>query len=379
MMSPRVGWESTVNFREMNLAVFEGRPYPGVFFQPRIEPWYAWHKTFKNTPARYADRSLLELFDDLGVSMRYVHYYTDQPDPVVPKFDAQVKSRERRTATEVHHVHETPYGELVSRYEWTVDETWRQVDFPVKTREHLRCLRWLMEHRTYHFDRDRFLIGSRFMGDRGSPQFWVPKSPYQALAQWWMKLEDLVFALVDCPDEVEATMAAIDLAYDRLYTDLIANKDAVRIVNFGENLHDQLLNPRYIERYLLPWYQKRGGQLESAGIFTHVHIDGFCHTLLRYLKDMPFAGIEALTPKPQGDVTLQEVKEHLGDKVLLDGIPAVLFMDTYSREQLMACVEECVKLFYPRLVLGVSDEVPEGGDQEAMERVRLIAEYCRSR
>jgi hypothetical protein len=367
-----------VDFREMNLAVFEGRPYSGVFFQPRIEPWYAWHKMFKKLPGQFADQSLLDFFDDLGVSMRYVHYYTEQPDPIGSKFDAKVKTRQEKTATQMTTALETPYGELVSRHEWTVDENWRQVGFPVKTREHLRCLRWLMEHRRYSFDREKFEVGSRFVDFRGYPQFWVPKSPYQSLAQWWMTLEDLIFALADYPDEVEATMAAIDAAYDPLYADLLVNKDIVRIVNFGENLHDQLLNARYIERYLVPWYQKRAGQLEAAGIFTHVHIDGYCRTLLKYVKDMPFAGIEALTPKPQGDVTLAEIKEHLGDKVLLDGIPAVLFMDTFSREQLMACVEECVKLFYPRLVLGASDEVPEGSDEEAMERVRLISHWCRA-
>ena len=29
-----------MNFREMNLRVFQGKPLPHVFFQPRFEPWY---------------------------------------------------------------------------------------------------------------------------------------------------------------------------------------------------------------------------------------------------------------------------------------------------------------------------------------------------
>jgi hypothetical protein len=70
------------------------------------------------------------------------------------------------------------------------------------------------------------------------------------------------------------------------------------------------------------------------------------------------------------------MKEAIGDKVLLDGIPAVLFMDTYTRDELVETVEKVIRLFAPRLVLGVSDEVPEGTGQEAMERVRLVAEVC---
>jgi len=42
----------------------------------------------------------------------------------------------------------------------------------------------------------------------------------------------------------------------------------------------------------------------------------------------------------------------------------------------MACVEKVAAYFHPRLVLGVSDEVPQGSSQEAIERVRLVADWC---
>ena len=97
-----------------------------------------------------------------------------------------------------------------------------------------------------------------------------------------------------------------------------------------------------------------------------------------YLRDIPFDGVEALTPTPQGDVTLEEIAEHLGDKILLDGVPAVLFMPQYSNEELMETVERVVSLFHPRLVLGISDELPEGTGPQALDRVRRVAEWCRT-
>jgi hypothetical protein len=173
-------------------------------------------------------------------------------------------------------------------------------------------------------------------------------------------------------------MEAIDDSYDQLYEELPAS-GLVRILNFGENIHDQLLSPRYFERYLVPFWEKRCGQLRAGGIFTHVHIDGFFRSLLPYLACLPFDGLEALTPQPQGDVSLEEIRAHIGDKVLLDGIPAVLFLPHYSREVLIQTVETIVELFHPRLVLGVSDEVPEGAEpREAIERIRMISDWCRS-
>ena len=65
--------------------------------------------------------------------------------------------------------------------------------------------------------------------------------------------------------------------------------------------------------------------------------------------------------------------------VSVDGIPAVLFLPYYSADELMAAVEQAIRLFYPRLVLGVSDEVPEGAPAEsAIEKIRMVSEYCRN-
>lgn len=365
-----------MNFREMNLRVFQGQPVPHVLFQPRFEPWYDWHKTFNSLPGIYRQMSLLEVFDYLKVSMRYVHYYTGMPDPVKRAFTPEVKIRERFDGMQGTVVYETPYGELVEKLKRTQDETWRTVGFPVKKPEDFRKLRWLYERMRYSFNEAAFDEGDAFMGQRGIPQFWVPKSPYQALAQVWMRLEDLIYTLSDCRQEVEDTMKVIDQSYDGLYEEICAS-GKVQILNFGENLHEQLMSPRYFERYFIPFYQKRTGQLHEAGIFSYVHLDGFFHKyLLKYLGSLPFDGLEALTPVPQGDVTLEEIKEHIGEKILLDGIPAVYFLPTYSREELMACVEKVVQLFSPRLILGVSDEVPEGADEEAMTRLKMISDYC---
>lgn len=367
-----------MNFREMNLAVFEGKPIPHVLFQPRIEPWFAWHRTFGKLPEQYRRRSIRDLYDELGISMRYVDYYTEMPCPVKREYSSRVTVKTSIAGDTRLMAYQTPYGELVEKHTRTVDSTWREVGFPVKRREDFPKLLWLCRNMAYTFSEECFLAGSNYIGDRGVPQFYVPKSPYLAMAQQWMKLEDFIYALADYPAEVEEIMTAIDLSYDRLYEEII-DSDLVQIVNFGENLHDQLLSPAYYERYLQPFYGKRGNQLRQGGIYSHMHLDGTFRSLLPYLKNMPFDGLEALTPQPQGDVTLEEIREHIGDKILLDGIPAVFFLSSFPRDELMATAEKIVSLFHPRLVLGISDEIPEGADPEGIDRVREIAEWCRGR
>jgi hypothetical protein len=366
-----------MNFREMTLRVFQGQPIPHVLFQPRLEFWYDWHKTFHKLPKAYGSVSAPMMYDDLGVSMRYFVDSYFRPNPVVEIYDARMPVHEQHGDREKSRAYETPYGPLAVRWRRTVDETWRQVEFPVRNLEDLVKLRWIFQHTSYSLSQEIFDQGASYMGDRGVPQFWFVQSPYQSLALQWMKLPDLIYALADAPQVVEDAMKAIDDSYDRLCEEIVAC-GKVQIQNFGENVHDHLLSPRYFERYLLPWYEKRSGQFRRAGIYTHIHVDGYFRSLLKYLKDLPFDGLEALTPLPQGDVTLEEIKEHIGDKILLDGIPAVMFLPTYSWEALMEMVEKIVQLFYPRLILGISDEVPQGSDEDAIERVRKISAWCRA-
>jgi hypothetical protein len=101
------------------------------------------------------------------------------------------------------------------------------------------------------------------------------------------------------------------------------------------------------------------------------NIDGAMQRLLADIRRSPFDGIEACTPLPQGDVTIADIQQALGDKVLLDGIPAVYFLPTFDFADIRACVAELVERFYPRLILGISDELPPDAD---IERVRQVGE-----
>jgi hypothetical protein len=365
--------------REVNLRVFSGEPLPHVFFQPRFEPWFDWHRQFGTLPAQLEGMELREVYDLLSASMRTVHYYTGQPDPIEIAYADEVRIEESEEGEWLKRRFDTPHGSLFEVHKYTVDRTWRRVEFLAKRADDLPALFWLLERRRFRFSRDKFAQGTAYVGERGVPQFWVPKSPYFALAQQLMKYEHFIYALADQRPMMERIMEAIDASYEELYADLTApdRPEALQILNFGENVAMAYLSQRYYERYVLPWYEKRSGQLRGAGIYTHIHIDGYFRGLLPYLADMPFDGLEALTPQPQGDVTLEEMAEHIGDKVLLDGIPAVLFLDHYPREALERCVERLVELFHPRLVLGISDELPEAGGEESFERMRWVAEWCK--
>jgi hypothetical protein len=363
-----------MTFREMNRRIFHDQPTPHVLFQPRFEPWFLRHQERGTLPERFRDSDVYDAYDSLGVSMRYIAYSTGCPMPVRGRFDPAVNVHSHEDEKGMTVVHETPKGTLTSHYGRGEDGL-RQDRHPVQNADDLEALLWLLERMTYEFDEDAFRAGAERMGDRGEPQFFVPRSPYQAMALDWMRYEDFAIAMMEASERFETAFQCIERAADPLYEQL-CGFDEAHIINFGENVDARLVPRAHFEEYLIPFYARRGGQLREAGKKLTIHLDGSLAPLLPVLSDIPVDGLEALTPHPQGDVTIEEIHGNMGDKILLDGIPAVLFLAEFPVEHLQACVEDLVNRFAPRLVLGISDELPMGAGPEAVERMEWVARYC---
>lgn len=97
--------------------------------------------------------------------------------------------------------------------------------------------------------------------------------------------------------------------------------------------------------------------------------------LLPLARETGLDGMEVVTPKPQGDVTLEEVRAVLPDgMLLLDGVPAILFDETFGVEEFLACVRKVVELFAPQPVLGISEEISSSGRIGRLLPIRDIVE-----
>ena len=261
----------------------------------------------------------------------------------------------------------TPIGSLK-----TVRKNERIAEYPVKTVEDIKTMTYILEatETKVEFDLEGFKIAGRIFGENGVVQAWIPvRSPLQTLIIDYMGFENTIYVLNDYPDEVENLLKTIEKPYDEIF-DVILDSP-VEILNFGENIDANLTSPPIFGKYLIPYYKKRVKQIHQSGKFCHIHMDGSLKPLLPFINKSGFDGIEAATPLPQGDVTLEELKDALGDTILLDGIPAILFTPQYSYKDLEEFTLKILKMFSPNLILGVSDEVPPSAD---IEKIRFVSE-----
>ncbi|MCC6729309.1 MAG: hypothetical protein IT208_08210 [Chthonomonadales bacterium] len=361
--------------RELNLAIFEGTAR-SVLWQPRLETWIQHHREAGTLPERYRDLDYLGIYDSLGCSVRYaacagIEYYRE-PDDVEYRAE-QHGDRHVTTAR-------TPSGEI----RWVHHDIWvdgkltnrRIEEYPVKTAADLRVATDLVERARYRADVAAHARAAEAVGHRGEPTVFLSSSGFTELIKEYCGLAGTYYLLQDRRAEVERHLEACDRRDDRIVDAAIDLP--CRIFNLGDHANNEFTPPSILKRYLLPRWQRISARLHTAGRFVHTHWDGRSRHMLPYLCETGLDGVEALPPAPMGDMTLEEIKAAVGDRVIcLDLLPAVHFLAHYSMRECLDFAERVIDMFAPRLILGVSDEISEVGEIEKIEAItRLVDRLC---
>ena len=340
-----------------------------IIWQPRIGCWYT-DKVWAGEPlpAPYTGMTISEIYRALGCSNRLYDFndcFRRLEHPAV--YRTQHPLDETTTETTIH----TPLGNQVAVHRKSSNNWYNiEVKWEVETEEELKIAAWREENTTWEWDQARYDALMQTIGDLGAPTMYMPRMNVQSLYIEKMGIEKGILAIYEWPQTVEAYFRALEECHDRLIN--VINASPVDIINYGENIHSSTLTPKLFRKYHLPTCQRRCERLHAAGKWTCSHWDGDVKPLLPFAKETGLDGIEAITPKPQGDVTLEEIKAGLGDEMfLLDGIPAVYFDNTFPVETLIECTHRLIELFAPKLVLGISDEISSTGD---IERIRVVGE-----
>jgi len=258
-------------------------------------------------------------------------------------------------------------GKLVNR---------RIAEYPVKTVQDLRVVIDLINREQYRANQEVFREAADRVGHRAEPTIFLSSSGFTDLIKWYCGLPGTYYLLYDHREVVEEYLEACDRRDDRLID--AALQLPCRIFNLGDHATNEFTPPPILKRYLMPRWQRISDRLHKAGRFVHTHWDGNSKTMLPYLQETGLDGVEALTPVPMGDITLEEIKEAVGDKmVCLDLLPAIHFLPEYSTNEVLEFARKVIDMFAPRLILGVSDEISQVGQIEKIEAVtELVDQVC---
>ena len=349
--------------------------------QPDQLPWCAdltyWRfglETDGVYPAQYRDtwydNGFQQLHRDLGIG-----FYLQGYEPFSAQHPHFEESWERQGGRSIHRVR-SKGRELTEVSEYSAKSySWGVVKHLVENAEELKFFCEMLADTVYTPSYELAEKRYETAGTNGVVLCYTPKSPLMQLVALASGVENFTYMLMDEEETVLDCLKQMERKFDEA-CELVV-KSPAECIMIPENITSECVKPFYelMEGYHKKWTDR----IRAAGKYSFVHQDGTVRGLIGELsKRSGFDVIEAVTPKPVGDITLEEARELvLPETIIWGGMPGGYFReDSTSDEEfdahLMGCIEIMTKS--PNYVLGVADQVVPGSSERRLHRVRELVD-----
>jgi uroporphyrinogen-III decarboxylase len=359
----------TMSNRERILTLLQGNRPDRVPWFGDLDYWYAGQAAHNRLPAAYAGDGYFQLNRDCGVGFYLQGFY-----PFSTNYGNITFSTDRQGDRQSRTIH-TPHGDLTEiRQYLPLSSSWGIVKHPVNDAADLPAFMDYIRQQTYEPAYDEIQRRQAIIGDNGVVLCYTPRSPFMQLITTDAGVENLVYLLVDAPDEMAELFCLMTERHDQAAELTVASP--AECVMIPENLSSEVVGLHYYRQYLQPWESCWVRQMRQAGKYSFIHMDGTLGSLVSEVARTGFDVIEAVTPLPCGDLSMAEVIERVpGPTILWGGLPGVMFTPATTQADFEAHVIAMLDLMRqePRFVLGVADQVPPDG---LLERVRAVAGLC---
>jgi len=355
--------------RERYFAVHEGRQPDRLPWIANMDHWFSVNSAGDTLPEQYRGWSQYDIHTDIGTSV------WQRVKLVRPVIDPSVKEREIHRDDLIIAEQQTPVGTVVSAYRTADDSanTQFQVEWAIKSQEDFRAATYILESTHYEPDFSASAVDNE-IGDRGVTLGIVGIDPLIA-ARHLMGIEYFSLAMYDCPQEMDALLQL--LMKKSLEQIGIAADGPCRLLTIGSNIEAQTISPTLFERYALPYLQQASKILHEYNKFAEYHFDGFVRPLLPLISKSGLDSIEAFTPVPQGDVTIEEVLDALPKSIIVQGgIPSCALVEMFPWDEFENLVRRVIDAGKStgRVIVGLGDNAPPDVDLSRLRRITEIVD-----
>lgn len=271
----------------------------------------------------------------------------------------------------------TPAGSVRECWEYIpASFTEGPVEHFLKTEDDLPAMLYIYENLLFEPDYAYAFQRLNQIGDQGILLCYLPKSPFMHLVALEAGIESVTMLAMMCPERFAELLKVMERAFDQAAR--IAVDSPAEVLMIPENLSSEMVGPQFFESYMRGYQEHWIEEIRKAGKHSFIHIDGTLRGLLREEASTGFTVLEALTPKPSGDMEFAEIAA-LADSpgtILWGGIPGVCFTNHISDEEFDRHVCQVLEIMRsePRYVLGVADQVPPDGLESRVRRVGELVE-----
>jgi len=377
------------------LSVLKGERPARIPFVTRLETWYKSRIRNQTLPERFRGMSLLDLHRTVGVGqlkfmvpfalkLRGVdvearfngepcfHEYEPEIENFPGMWDLVSTERAGETETSLH----TPLGSLHLSHKLLQQGVLSATDpylkeHLVKSEADLPVVEYILEHAEYISRYDKIIQEQDALGAYGFVIPLLPRIPFQqALLEYFGEV-DLFFIHHDRPQMLHRLLDILDRQMLDIL-DRLAGFDWP-YVEFPDNLHSLMTNPRLFREFCLPDYQKYTSILHAQGKKVGSHTDGNVRPLLALLKQSGLDVCESFSPFPLTECTFEEAwSAWQGGPLIWGGIPSPILEDSTSTDDFTRYIDQLVRYIAEGpILLGIVDLFMV---HNSIERVEAIAQ-----
>lgn len=272
---------------------------------------------------------------------------------------------------------ETPKGKLTEKWQWMPQSfTEGPVEHLIKTAADLAAYIFMHENAVYEPDNSIIETRQDQIGEAGILMAYLPKSPLMQLVARDAGIMTVMDLFMTVPEELSYAIKTLRTSHDKGAR--ISTDSAVDALMIPENLSAELIGPHLFELYMEDYQRHWAGEMEKAGKFSCIHMDGTLKGLLREESKVGLTFIEAMTPAPVGDLEIENWKSFCGETktVFWGGIPGCYLTNMISDSDFDDFVIKVLEVMRsePRYVLGIADQAPPDTIEARVLRIGELAE-----
>jgi hypothetical protein len=365
--------------RERILSVYRGETPDVVPYMLDLSHWF-YEKEGKPWDLSKAylepERDLISYHRNHGVGFYMPNLASFYTTTCRSNVRATILESERDGGKEITWVYETPLGRIARKRVWSQQTySWHISEWGVRTEQDLRVLGYALSGMTYAAHWDRYRAWVKEVGDCGVVYLPAGYSAMGHLLHYWMGVEPTILATYEWPKTMKEVVDRINNNLLDLI-DLLAESPA-EIIIMGDNFSGDIQPPSFFEKWSRTYYEEAIRRLHAKGKYVAVHIDGRLRGAIRMIRETGADCGDAITPKPTGDLTLEECREEAGRYFILSGgIPPVLWLPSVSDGEFESAVRGLLDLRRnsPRSIAGAGDQVPPGAVEDRIKRMRDLVD-----
>jgi hypothetical protein len=384
--------------RQRALAVMAGKKPDHLPFITRLETWYKSHQRTGTLPAEYRGMSLPELHAALkigqlkfmvpfawrlrGVEVRawfngelIYNEYEPEIENFPGMWDLVPTERAGTTVTELI----TPVGKLTLQHLLLKENVLTGTDPYLK--EHLikdeasyHTAEYILERLEYLPRYGKFTEEQAQLGENAFVVPLLNRIPFQQVLLEYLGEKALFYSLYDCPGRVARLLEILDRQMVELLQQLRELKAIY--VEFPDNLHGLMTNPKLFRQYCLPAYQSYAQILHGQGKKAGSHTDGDVKPLLKLLAESGLDVCESFSPSPLTSCRFDEAAAAWeAGPILWGGIPSPILEEETPPAMFEAFLEQLFQSIRRPVILGVVDLFMRHNSIERVRKISHMVEY----